>query len=110
MITDPEELKNFVVKILEEKKAEDIRPIKLSDDNTLCDYMVFASGRSTTNVKSIADAIAFELKHNAERPFSLEGKGSQWMLLDIGDVIVHVLHPDARDHFKIEEHLQNTDK
>lgn len=106
MITDSEELKNFVVKILEEKKAQDIKPMKLANDITLCDYMIFASGRSTTNVKSIAEAVAHELKHEAHRPFSLEGKGSQWTLLDIGDVIVHILHPDAREHFKVDEHWE----
>lgn len=108
MIKAPEELKDFVVKILQEKKAEDIKPLKLDNDNTLCDYMIFASGRSTTNVKSIAEAVAHELKHKANRPFSLEGKGSQWLLIDIGDVIVHIFHPDAREHFKVDEHWEKT--
>lgn len=106
MIKDPKELKDFVVKILEEKKAQDIKPLKLDDDSTLCDYMIFASGRSSTNVKAIAEAIAYELKHTADRNFSLEGKGSQWMLIDIGDIIVHVFHPDAREHFKIDDHWE----
>lgn len=110
MIKDPEELKDFVVKILQEKKAEDIKPLKLDNGNTLCDYMIFANGRSTTNVKAIAEAVAYELKHTADRPFSLEGKGSQWLLIDIGDVIVHVLHPDAREHFKIDEHWEKMSK
>ena len=106
MIKDPEELKDFIVEILNEKKAESIRPMKLSGEIPICDYMIFASGRSSKNVTSIAEAVAHEVKHKAERQFSLEGKGSEWVLLDIGDVIVHILHPKTREHFKIDEHWE----
>lgn len=106
MISDSTELKNFIVAVLEEKKADSVKSMKLTDAIPLCDYMVFASGRSSKNVTSIAESLAYELKHKAERKFSLEGKGSEWVLLDIGDVIVHILHPATREYYKIDEHWQ----
>lgn len=104
MIDTPNDLKDFLVKILEEKNAQNITVLKLGDEVPLATYMIFASGRSIKNIAAIAEHIVYELKHNAQWPASAEGlNNSDWILLDAEDVIVHIFHPEAREKFKLEE-------
>jgi len=104
MIDTPNDLKDFLVKILEEKNAQNITVLKLGDEVPLATYMIFTSGRSIKNIAAIAEHIVYELKHNAQWPASAEGlNNSDWILLDAGDVIVHIFHPEAREKFKLEE-------
>ena len=104
MIDTPKELKDFIVKILEDKNAQNITVLKLGNEVPLATYMIFASGRSTKNITAIAEHIVYELKHNAHWPASAEGlKNSDWILLDAGDVIVHIFHPETREKFKLED-------
>lgn len=104
MITSSDELKNFIVNALEEKKAENITVIDLTSKTSLAKYMIFATGRSTKNISAIADFVSLEIKHNSNLKTTIEGMGaSEWVLLDAGDVIVHLFHPEAREHFKLEE-------
>lgn len=111
MIKDPDELKDFIVEKLEEKKAEDVTVMELSDEVPIAKYLVFASGRSIKNVSAIADFVSRELKHTARRKMSIEGLNySNWVLIDVGDVIVHVFHPEAREHFNLEDHWKNKSK
>lgn len=104
MITSSDELKDFIIKALEEKKAEGITVIDLTNKTSLAKYMIFATGRSTKNISAIADFVSLEIKHNSNIKTTIEGLGaSEWVLLDAGDVIVHLFHPEAREHFKLEE-------
>ncbi|MDF2965392.1 MAG: Iojap-related protein [Rickettsiaceae bacterium] len=105
MINNINELKDFIVKTLEDKKAENITVIDLKGKANIAQFMIFASGRSTRNVAAIADFLADELKAKTDVPrVSLEGlRQSEWVLIDAGDIIVHVFHPEAREHFKLEE-------
>jgi ribosome-associated protein len=104
MINTTEELKDFIVKCLEDKKADDILVIDLEKRTDLARYMIFASGRSTKNVGAIADYVSLEVKHNTDLTVNIEGLGkSEWVLLDAGDIIVHVFYPETRAHFKLEE-------
>lgn len=104
MLNNPSELKDFIIKILEEKKAENVSVLELSDSIPLAKYMIFASGRSTKNISAIAEHIVFELKHTIKCPALVEGlNNSDWVFLDAGDVIVHIFHPEAREKFKLEE-------
>lgn len=104
MITSSDELKNFIINALEEKKAENITVINLASKTSLAKYMIFATGRSTKNISAIADFVSLEIKHNSNLKTTIEGMGaSEWVLLDAGDVIVHLFHPEAREHFKLEE-------
>lgn len=99
-----DELKEFILKCLEEKKAENIVCISLKNDIPIADFMIFASGRSLKNIKAIAEYVAYELKHEKKWSSSIEGlNNSDWILLDAGDVIVHLFHPEAREKFKVEE-------
>ena len=104
MNNNSEHIKDFILKRLEEMKAENISCISLRGEVPIADYMIFASGRSVKNIKAIAEHVALELKHELKWNASVEGiAGSDWILLDAGDVIVHLFHPEARDKFKIEE-------
>lgn len=104
MDTNKEEIKDFILKLLEEKNAENIITLPINSEVSIADYMIFASGRSVKNISAIAEHIALELKHTLKWNAGVEGlKGSDWILLDAGDVIVHLFHPEAREKFKIEE-------
>ena len=99
-----EDIKDFILKHLQEKNAENIIIIPLKSEISIADYMIFASGRSVKNISAIAEHIALELKHTLKWNASVEGlKGSDWILLDAGDVIVHLFHPEAREKLKVEE-------
>lgn len=99
-----DELKDFIIKLLEDKSAVDITVLEISSKTTLAKYMIFASGRSVKNISAIAEYVAHELKHQAQWSSFAEGvHHSDWVLLDAGDVIVHIFHPEARERFKLEE-------
>ena len=99
-----EQLKDFILKRLEEKNASDISCMKMEVETPLAEYMIFASGRSVKNIQAIAEFVAMELKNELDWQSGIEGiKGSDWVLLDAGDVIVHLFHPEAREHYKLEE-------
>ena len=84
--------------LLEEYKAENVIKLDVKDKSSVTDTMIIASGRSTRHVKSIADNIIKKLKKIKVKPLGIEGyTKSEWVLIDFGDVLVHVMHPDARD-------------
>ncbi|SDN71276.1 ribosome silencing factor [Acetanaerobacterium elongatum] len=92
-----------IVSILDTKKAEDIRVIRVRDLTVLTDYFVLASGTSSTHVKSLTDEVEFQLKQLGTAPAAVEGYGSaQWVALDFGTVIVHVFYPEARRFYDLE--------
>jgi ribosome-associated protein len=98
------QLKETIIKLLEDKKAENIYTISLSDTTSMANYMIFASGRSSKNVGAIAEYIADELKLLGLPKINLEGLGkSEWVLVDAGDIIVHLMHPEAREYYRLEE-------
>jgi len=104
LMNNNEPLKNFIVKSLEAMKAENITCMELTGEAPLADYMIFASGRSVKNIKAIAEHVALELKHKLKWNATVEGlQGADWILLDAGDVIVHLFHPEAREQLRIEE-------
>nr|WP_253308300.1 ribosome silencing factor [Rickettsia endosymbiont of Ceutorhynchus assimilis] len=104
MTKDTEELKEFILACLEEKKADNIDVIDLRGRNKLADYIIFASGRSTKNVGAIAEYVALELKQKANINTSIEGLGkSEWVLIDARTILINIFYPEARVHFKLEE-------
>jgi ribosome-associated protein len=99
-----EQLKDFVVDQLEEIKAKEITVIELPEDNTIADFMVIASGTSSRHVKSIAVLLIKALKERNTPPIGIEGENaSEWVLVDCGDVIVHVMQPTTRDYYQLEK-------
>jgi ribosome-associated protein len=100
-----EELKNFIVAKLEDRKASDIAIIDLSGKTDIASYMIFANGRSNKNVASMAEFLSLELKNQIGLDVGLEGfQQSDWVLIDAGSIIVHIFHPEARLHYKLEEY------
>ena len=99
-----EGLRDFILKCLEEKNVVNISCIKIENETLIAEYMIFASGRSVRNIKAIAEFTFIELKKELNWRVDIEGlKGSDWILLDAGDVIVHLFHPEARERLKLEE-------
>lgn len=98
------QLKDFVVEQLEEIKAKDTKVIELREDNTIADFIVICSGTSSRHVKSIAILLIKALKERNTPPIGIEGEdASEWVLVDCGDVIVHVMQPTTRDYYQLEK-------
>ncbi|HPE47154.1 MAG TPA: ribosome silencing factor [Hyphomonas sp.] len=93
-----------LAKALEDDKAEDLLFIDLEGKSSLADYMIIASGRSGRHVASLADHISQEAKKLTGRPASVEGMpNADWVLIDTGDVIVHLFRPEVREFYNLEK-------
>jgi len=98
-----EQLKDLVVKALEDIKAQDISVIDVRDRTSVTDFMVLASGTSSRHVKSLADSVVIEAKEQGMRAGNVEGAaGRDWILVDLGDVVVHLMMPAAREFYDLE--------
>ena len=92
-----------IAKILDKKKAQDVRVLKVESLTVLTDYFVIASGTSTTQVAALADEVDFELSQKGIKPYNTEGFDSKnWVLLDYSNVIVHVFVPNTRTYYDLE--------
>lgn len=99
-----EELKDYIVEQLEESKAREIKVLEIGEKSTIADYMVICSGTSSRHVKSIAVLLIKDLKEKQIPPIGVEGEdASEWVLVDCGDVIVHVMLPQTRDYYQLEK-------
>ncbi len=99
-----EELLNKIIKILNDKKALDVKTIDIKDKSSLADYMVIASGTSTTHIKALADNVEEELKKEEIYPHKIEGYNSNsWILMDYLDVIVNIFTETDRKHYNLED-------
>jgi ribosome-associated protein len=106
---DPSMALKSVLASLEDSKAENIVSIDIQGKSSLGDYMVVASGRSHRHVAAVADHLLKALKDTGMRP-RVEGLGgADWVLIDAGDVIVHVFRPEVREFYSIEEMWQAPD-
>lgn len=100
-----ESLKQLVVDTLDMNKGEEIVAIDLRDKSTIADYMVVASGTSSRHAAALAHKIMDELaKQFPGRKARVEGMAeADWVLLDMGDVIVHIFRPEVRNFYSIEK-------
>ena len=95
---------NLVLSSLEDDKAEDIITIDLRGKTALADHMVICSGRSTRQVAAIAQKLLDRLKENFRLSARSEGKDvGDWVLIDAGDVVVHVFRPEVREFYQLEK-------
>ena len=93
-----------IIKVLDDKKAIDIKHMEIKDVTTIADYFVIASGTSNTHIKALADNVEYELKKDSIYPNKIEGYDSgTWILMDYGDVIIHIFTEAERENYKIEE-------
>ncbi|HTN33694.1 MAG TPA: ribosome silencing factor [Marinobacter sp.] len=98
-----EQLKDLVVSALEDVKAKDISVIDVRDRTSVTDFMVLASGTSNRHVKSLADSVVSDTKEQGVRVGNVEGvAASDWILVDLGDVVVHVMLPATREFYDLE--------
>jgi ribosome-associated protein len=95
------ELAQKIATILDDKKAIDVRIKKVGDLTVLTEYFVICNGTSNTHIKSLADEVEFKLKQEGVTGH-LEGKTSDWLLVDFGSVIAHIFLPAAREQFNLE--------
>ncbi|TCO81057.1 ribosome-associated protein [Plasticicumulans lactativorans] len=99
-----EELKNVVVDALEELKGVNIQVLDVRGKASFTDLMVIASGTSDRHVRSLAGKVQDKCREAGERPLGVEGeREGQWVLIDLGDVVVHVMSPQTRDFYNLEK-------
>ena len=101
-MTQQEAIK-IAVSALDSKKAEDIRVIKVGDITVIADYFIIADGTSTTQLKTLADEVEYQLKESGLEPLRVQGTGqSNWIIIDYGDIVVHVFRKDMREFDNLE--------
>ena len=102
---DPgERLLEIVTAALEDLKGVDIRVIDVRGKTSITDRMVTVSGTSTRHVKALADNVVLQAKKHGFLPLGVEGEqAAEWVLIDLGDVVVHVMLPDTRTFYALEK-------
>jgi len=99
-----EELCDLVIDALEDVKARDIVKLDVREMTTVTDYMIVASGSSNRHVKALADAVAEKAREAGHRPAGVEGtEGSEWVLIDLQDALVHIMLPRVREFYNLEK-------
>ncbi|MBV1907408.1 MAG: ribosome silencing factor [Pseudomonadales bacterium] len=92
-----------VKQALEDMKGNDIVVLDVSEMTDITDFMLIVSGTSNRHVKALANAVLDKAKELGMKPIGIEGKEDlEWVLVDLGDVLVHVMHPDAREFYNLE--------
>jgi ribosome-associated protein len=93
----------LVLRQLDDDQAQDVVTIDLAGKSSIADHMVIASGRSTRQVASMAQKLAEEVKKRGFGPSRLEGlPAADWVLIDAGDVVVHIFRPEVRSFYNLE--------
>ncbi len=96
-------LRRRVLAALEELKAQDVREIDVRGRTSIADLLIIASGTSSRHVKSIADEVVKFAKRAGMLPLGVEGEQeAEWVLVDLGDIIVHVMLPRIREFYGLE--------
>lgn len=98
------ETRDMVIHTLKDMKATDISSLNVQKLTTISDFMIVCSGTSSRHVKSIADHLIHTVKTAGIMPIGCEGeKEGEWVLVDLGDVIVHIMLPRVREFYHLEK-------
>lgn len=101
---DSRKLAKLCRTIAEDKKASDCVILDVRKVSSVTDYLVICSGTSEPHLKAIADTIARQLRDDGVRPRHHDGyPQSRWVVMDFSDVMVHIFHPDVREHYALEQ-------
>ena len=93
-----------VLEALEDIKGRDILVYNTARMPSMFERVVIASGESTRQVKALADNVQEKVRENGARVYGVEGEANgEWVLVDLGDVVVHIMHPTVRDFYNLEE-------
>ncbi len=99
-----EQLSALVIDALDDTKATDIAWLDVRDMTSVTDYMIVASGTSNRHVRALAENAADKAREAGYRPIGIEGEeGGEWVLLDLQDVLVHVMLPKVREFYNLEK-------
>ena len=99
-----EELLELAQEALEDLKAQDLRVMDVRSLTSVTDYLLIASGTSDRHVKSLADKVVEAAREQHQKPLGIEGlDAGEWVLIDLADVIVHVMQPRVREFYKLED-------
>ena len=105
------EMAQLAVKVLDEKKAKDIKALKVSELTVITDYFIIASGGSSTQVRALCDELEKVFSEKGVLPKHIEGMQSlSWVLMDFGDVIVHIFNDETREFYGIERLWQDAEE
>ena len=98
------EVSKAIVKVLDSKKAGQIKVLKIDNKTIIADYFVICSGNSSTQIKTLADEVEYQLKVGGVPFIKLEGNDSnEWKVIDCHDVIIHIFSNEAREFYKLEK-------
>ena len=98
-----EQLRDLVVRVMDDMKAKDIVDIDVRGKTSITDIMVIASGTSDRHVKAVAETVAFQAKEAGEAPLGIEGADEgEWVLIDLNGVVAHIMLPKVRDFYQLE--------
>ncbi len=101
---EPVKLRDLVVQALEDMKGVDIRVLDVRGMTAITDFMVIVSGTSDRHVKSLARNVLDMARERGVKPLGVEGEqGGEWVLVDLGDAVLHVMRPQVRDFYNLEK-------
>lgn len=99
-----QEFTDFVVDKIDDMKARDITIIDVTGKSSVTDTLIVCSGNSKRHVSSIAENVIVECKQAGHPPLSVEGKDvGEWVLVDLGDLVLHVMQEETRDFYQLEK-------
>lgn len=99
-----QQLKQFVLQQLEDMKAKEVTIVDVSETSDVTDTMIICTGNSKRHVRSVAEQTALAAKKEGEAPLGIEGlEGSEWVLVDFGDVVLHVMQDETRQFYQLEK-------
>lgn len=100
----PDSLLALIVQSLDDDQAIDITKLDLKGKTSIADYMVIASGTSTRHVSAMTDHLLRRIKNSGIKGTSVEGASqADWVLIDAGDVLIHLFRPEVREFYKLEK-------
>ena len=101
---DSDRLLEIVLTALDDMKGVDVRVIDVRELTSITDRMVIVSGTSTRHVKALAENVTLQAKQHGYQPLGIEGENTaEWVLVDLADVVVHVMMPEIRDFYALEK-------
>jgi ribosome-associated protein len=103
VLLDPEQLAKAAIDIASDKKASDVLLLDIQGLTTIADYFVICSGNNSRQIQAIADTLVEDLRKQGAKLFYREGVADTgWVLLDFGDIIIHVFGPKEREYYRLE--------